>query len=119
MWNGPLRYIVESYLSISLSFLSWYALPRQWDQPVDIIINLFCILNFCVYILMPMLTRRFFIKNFEKFKEPDFRARFKEVLAQLSYRYDTSPNFFTIFCYRRLVLVFLIVYLQNYPAQQV
>lgn len=118
-WNGPLRYWIESYASISLAYVTWSAIPKKWETGADWTINIFCILHFAVYIFSPIFVRKFFKRNFHRFKDPDFKRSFHEVIGRLNYHYDTSPNYFVIFCYRRLILMLLIVYLPEHGAQQV
>lgn len=119
IWNAPLRYWIESYISICLAYVSWYSLPRKWEKGVDYSINIFCLSHLFVYMLSPYLFQRFLNRNFERFKERSFRRKFHEVIIKLNYREKSSTNFFLVFCYRRLLLTVFIVFLTKTPALQI
>jgi hypothetical protein len=119
IWNAPLRYWIESYISICLAYVSWYSLPRNWATGEDYTINIFCLSHLLVYTFSPYLFYRFLNRNFDRFKEPSFRRKFHEVLIKLNYRTTTSTNFFLVFCYRRLLLTVFIVFLTKTPALQI
>lgn len=119
MWNGPLRYWIESYISISLNYISWVALPRKWDTSADISMNLFCISHLVLYLLSPLIVTKYLRKNFDRFKEPWFKRSFHELIMKLNYRQLSSTNFFAIFCFRRLLLVVFVVFLTKTPSLQI
>jgi hypothetical protein len=115
-WNGPLRYWIESYISISLAYVSWFSLPRKWDTSADYWINIFCLFHLFVYLISPILITRFLRRNFDRFGDPRFRSLYGELTLKLNPHQFSSTNLYAIFCYRRLLLTVFIVFLAKTPA---
>lgn len=118
-WSGPLRYWIESYVSICLACVSWLSLPREWSTSGDISINLFCIGSILLYFSSPFLVTRFLRRNFDRFQDPEFRRLFGELTLKLNYHTFSSTNFYAIFCLRRLLLTIFIVLLTKTPSLQI
>jgi hypothetical protein len=72
-----------------------------------------------ICILAPVAMTVYFRKNHKLFRQKTFVKRFGEVVNNLNFRDKNAANYFVIFCYRRLFLVALIVFLQDYPYAQI
>lgn len=69
--------------------------------------------------LAPVAMTVYFRRNHKRFRQKAFVKRFGEVVNNLNFRDKNATNYFVIFCYRRLFLVALIVFLQDYPYAQI
>jgi hypothetical protein len=118
-WNGPIRYWIESYIGLALSACSWFILPHVWSNSMDVMINVFCLLHFFVYVLSPWLVGKFLRKNFDKFRDPEFRAKFHELTSKLNRHDQNSSYYYVIFCYRRFLLCAYIVFLARHSSLQI
>ena len=69
--------------------------------------------------IAPLAMSVYFTIRFNLFRNKDFLLRFSSVIGDFSYRKKISSIFISIFCYRRLVMSLLIVFLPLYPYAQV
>ena len=59
---------------------------------------------------MPLYIYDFFRKNYTRFRELKFRQKFGDSTNILSHRNIRSANYFIWYCYRRLSIMYLIVF---------
>ena len=114
-WNGPIRYLAESYLQVGLLIFTWIFQHKDWSSSVGVFINLFNLSQLIVYFTMPFILLIFFRKNFSSFRKKAFKRKYKEAIDDLSFRNPSSPIFLLIFSLRRLLLAFLIVKAAKLP----
>ena len=69
--------------------------------------------------IAPLAMSVYFTIRFNLFRNKDFLLRFSSVIGDFNYRKKISSIFISIFCYRRLVMSLLIVFLPLYPYAQV
>ena len=69
--------------------------------------------------IAPLAMTVYFIFKISQFRNKQFLRRFSSVIGDFNYRNKWSSMFFSIFCYRRLVMSLLIVFLPTYPYGQV
>ena len=69
--------------------------------------------------IAPLAMTVYFIIKFRQFRDKNFLRRFSSVIGDFNYRNKWSSMFFSIFCYRRLVMSLLIVFLPTYQYGQV
>ncbi len=101
---------MEGYLELALaSFLAW-SKGLDWSTTFTRVSSLFTLANLAVIIVVPIIVSRYLHRNHSKFRDGEFLDRFSEVIGDLSYRSNLSPYFLSVFCYRRLFQVILIVY---------
>jgi predicted membrane protein len=116
-WNGILRYILESYLAVTLVNLQKiFDAGLIWSNPVQIVFSLVTLITIIFYIVAPMCMTVYFRRFVNKFYLTSFNKRFRDVTGDLQPKESSSPNFFVIFCYRRLVASLLIVLLQSHSS---
>jgi hypothetical protein len=115
-WNDTLRFILESYQPIVLlSLKQVFGKELVWDNWVSTFINVFDIVSLTIYIAAPVLMTLYFRRNHRKFRKPSFKRRFGDIIEGLSSKRKSSPLFFSIFCYRRLLSCLFIVLFVNRP----
>jgi hypothetical protein len=68
------------------------------------------IVGFAIAAAAPCFLSLYFRKRVWKFKDEGFRLRFKDAIDILTDRHTFSAFYFSLFCYRRLVLMVIIVY---------
>ena len=61
----------------------------------------------------------YFAIKIKYFKNVSFLLRFGSVIGDLNHRNRLSPSYISIFCYRRLAEVSLIVFMSSYPYAQI
>ena len=67
-WNAPFRYLMESYLSITLTTLSLLATDDNlWADTWSRIQTLFSSSLMALYVIAPIAMTRYFVKNINKF----------------------------------------------------
>jgi len=67
----------------------------------------------------PMGMTLFFRSRVRKFKKPNFKKRFGDLIEGLSAERKSSTNYFAIFCYRRLFSCLFIVLFVSKPYWQI
>ena len=77
------------------------------------------IVQLIVYGFGPLALTVYLRRNFDKFRLTTFKSQFNEVIEALSYRRVSSNNLFLVFCYRRLILVILIVLMRDFTYAQI
>ena len=118
-WNSTFRYIIEGYLAITLESLTFISKGLDWSTELNIKQDLFAIISMSFCGFVPLAMTLYFIRNFTQFINNKFLRRFSSVIGDFNYRYKWSPMFISIFCYRRLIMSLLIVFLPSYPYAQV
>ncbi len=69
--------------------------------------------------IAPLAMTVYFIFKISQFRNKQFLRRFSSVIRDFNYRYKWSSMYISIFCYRRLFLSLLIVFLPTYPSAQI
>jgi hypothetical protein len=110
-WNATLIYIMESYILLTHKSLISISNGLGWSSWVSTIQSLFSIFTLTICIFAPALMTLYFKVNYKKFRFKTFKLRFASVTSNLNWRVSYSSNFISIFCYRRLVEVLIILYL--------
>jgi hypothetical protein len=119
LWNSTLKFVMEGYLALTLESLTLLTKGLSWSAGLNIKENLFAIVIMIVCALAPLTMTFFFTKNFTKFRDSKFLLRYSSVIEELNWRNRWSSMFICIFCYRRLILSLLIVFLPSYPYAQI
>jgi len=86
---------------------------------VQVIFAVISIIILAVYIVAPIFLTIYFRRNVKRFHLSTFKLRYKEVINDLSYRNNSSPYYFLLFCYRRLAANLIIVLLPSYSSSQI
>jgi hypothetical protein len=76
---------------------------------------LFSIVSLAVYFIVPGIVSAYLILKIKLFRNDLFIKRFGGIMKTYNFRSNMSGIFFALFCYRRLIQVILIVFLENYP----
>jgi hypothetical protein len=118
-WNSTLKYIIEGYLQLTLESLILMNKGLDWSTGLNKKQAFFAIITMIVCGIAPLAITVYFIIYFTQFRNKKFLQRFSSVIEELNYRNKWSSIFISIFCYRRLVLSLLIVFLPSYPYAQV
>lgn len=91
----------------------------NWNNPVQVIFGVISIITLLIYIVAPIYLVIYFRKNVHKFHLTTYRVRFKEAIDGLYQKDNSAPNYFAIFCFRRLAANLLIVFLPTYSSSQI
>jgi hypothetical protein len=110
-WNSTFKYIIEGYIELTLESLIVMNNGLNWNNNLNIEEAVFVIITMIVCGIAPLAMTVYFIINFTQFKNKEFLQRFSSVIGDFNNRYKWSSLFISIFCYRRLVLSLLIVFL--------
>jgi hypothetical protein len=114
-----LRYIIEGYLALTLESLTVMNKGLYWNTILNIEEALFAIITMIVCGFAPLTITVYFIINFTQFRNQEFLKRFSSVIKDFNYRNKWSAMFISIFCYRRLVMTLIIVFLPSHPYAQI
>jgi hypothetical protein len=118
-WSATLQIFIESYLEILLSCFLAISIGLKWESWVDKFLSGFTYTTIFTFILAPPVISLFLSLRVSLFREKSFQARFGSVIENLNFRRKISPWFLSLFCYRRLLLVLLIVYMGSSGYAQV
>ena len=70
-WNNPLKYLIESYISLMLVCVAKLKLGFEWN-PLDWIVNLVIIVNLVSYSLLTAYLTFYLRQNFNRFRQKAF-----------------------------------------------
>jgi hypothetical protein len=102
-WNSTVRYLLESYIEVSLSSLSLLHFGEDiWSQE-KFDESLFAIVALIILIVSPALVSLYLKAKIALFRDTEFLKSWKGVIVDLNPRYWQSSGFIALFCYRRLV----------------
>ncbi len=118
-WNSPLKFIIEGYLALTLQSLTLMSKGLSWSTSLNMKENLFAIIAMIVCGLAPITMTVLFIFHFSQFRKKEFLMRFSSIIGEFNFRNKWSCMFISIFCYRRLVMALLIVFLPSHSYAQV
>ncbi len=118
-WNSTLKFVMEGYLALTLESLTLLSKGLSWSNGLNKKENLFAIVIMIVCAFAPLRMTYFFTKNFTQFRDRKFLHRFSSIVVEFNWRNKWSSIFICIFCYRRLILSLLIVFLPSYPYAQI
>jgi hypothetical protein len=90
----------------------------DWSTGLNRNQALFSITTMIVTSIAPLAMSFYFTIRFNLFRKKDFLLRFSSVIGDFNYRQKISSIFISIFCYRRLIMSLLIVFLPSYPYAQ-
>ncbi len=110
---------MEGYLTLTFQSLTLMNQGLNWSSNLNRIESIFLIITMIVCCSAPMAITWYFIKNFTHYREKQFLRRFRSVIRDFNYRFKWNSVFVSLFCYRRLVMSLLIVFLPSYPFAQV
>ncbi len=110
---------MEGYLALTLESLTLLSKGLRWSTDLNKKENLFAIVTMIVCAFAPLGMTFFFTKNFTQFRNSKFLLRFSSIIGEFNWRNKWSSIFICIFCYRRLILSLLIVFLPSYPYAQI
>ena len=115
-WNGILITLLEGYLGFIISALKRLQKGYRFDTLLQSFNSVYSFCYLGILFLAPIKMTRYFRRHIDKFKDPEFREKFGEVIEGLTHRREGAGNTFALFCYRRLLLVVLMVFMaeQNY-----
>lgn len=114
-WNGSIRYLIEGYMELLLGALLAVDDGLDWSTDFTRITSLFTVSTISVLVVGPFILSSYLKSKHRLFRDGEFLDRFKEVIGNLSWRSKLSPYFISIFCYRRLAQILLIMYCAKYP----
>ena len=67
-WNYPLRYVMETYLALTLfAFNQIFIEGLVWDSGLLIVSSIFALLCLIIFVVIPIPMTWFFRKNFKKY----------------------------------------------------
>ena len=119
-WNGIIVYILESYQGVTLVNLQFlFSGDINWKNPIQVIFGVISIMTLTVYLVTPILMTIFFRSKVHKFHLTTFKLRYSEAINDLNQKGNSSPNYFMIFCFRRLAANLLVVLLPLYSSSQI
>ena len=110
-WNATFKYIIEGYLALTLESITLMKKGLNWNTNLNIEEAVFGIITMIVCGIAPLAMTVFFIINFSQFRHKKFLQRFGSIIEDFNYRYKWSCMFISLFCYRRLVISLLIVFM--------
>jgi hypothetical protein len=119
-YNMIIRVLTELYLEITLhAFMNIYSFQyRTYTQAIATFVALLAMIGLTYY---PALTMAAISNNAHRLETLDTRARIGELYGETVLQKNRTLNqFFTsLFLFRRLIYVLILVLLKNYPALQV
>ena len=118
-WNMTLQMFMESYIEVILSCIAAFTIGLVWTTTADKLQSAYVVGSTVVYLALPAIVSLFLVCSFRKFREKQFRKKYHETIKDLSFRNRWSGLFFALFCYRRLAIVLMIVFLTDYDYFQV
>lgn len=105
-----MRVYLETYLPNSLQQFQLIQEGYKWTSFMHVILNLSQIFNTILTCLAPVVIYFYFRSQYEHFREQEFRARFGDSTDILNHRNNSASVYFLVFCFKRLMLVLLIVF---------
>ena len=118
-WNQIIRYIFESYISQMLVCIAYFGKNLDWSNKYQMLPGLYSALVITLFVLAPICMTIFFYKRTNKFRNMRFLEKFSEAIEKFKWRHRLASFYISIFCYRRLLLVLLILFLPNQPYAQI
>jgi hypothetical protein len=109
-WNLPLRIFMEAYLHSSHKSLNQLNEGYEWNSLLNLLFNVSAFCQLSLLIIGPLLLYRFFKRNFDVLRKFSFRKRFNDSTAILTSRRPGGSVYFLTFCYKRLAIVYVIVF---------
>ena len=91
----------------------------DWSNGINITQAIFAIVTMIICGVAPAGMTFFFTIKIQQFRDKVFLSRFGSIIGDLNFREKMSSVFISIFCYRRLIEVLLIVFVSSYPYAQV
>jgi hypothetical protein len=91
----------------------------DWSNDINRAQALFAIFTMIICGVAPIGMTFFFTIRIQQFRDKVFLSRFGSVIGDFNFREKMSSVFISIFCYRRLIEVVLIVFVSSYPYAQV
>lgn len=113
-WNDLLRFVMETYLPILMVNYSRFKQPYIWEAPY-IFSNLFTSAVFYAALAFPSFLTVYMLRHKHEWRSPKYRKSFNEILEFAQKRHNSPAFFFSVFCYRRALLVWLLVSFQSEP----
>ena len=119
-WNYPLRYLMETYLALTLfAFTQIFIEGLDWDSGLLIVSSLFALLCAIVFVIIPIPMTWFFRKNVKMYPRKLFQNKFGDITRDFYWRSSNASNYIAVFCYRRLIQIRLITFAAQYPYAQI
>ena len=91
----------------------------NWSNGINIAQAIFAIVTMIICGVAPAGMTFFFTIKIQQFRDKVFLSRFGSIIGDFNFREKMSSVFISIFCYRRLIEVLLIVFVSSYPYAQV
>ena len=91
----------------------------DWSNGMNITQAIFAIVTMIICGAAPAGMTFFFTIKIQQFRDKVFLSRFGSIIGDFNFREKMSSVFISIFCYRRLIEVLLIVFVSSYPYAQV
>jgi hypothetical protein len=99
-------------LTLAYSGFSWSSYLNRAQAVFSIITLLVCSVS-------PLAMTVYFATRINMFRDKQFLDRFSSVIGDLNWRNRLSSFFISIFCYRRMALILITVFVATYPCSQV
>jgi TctA family transporter len=91
----------------------------DWSNGINKAQAVFTICTMIICGVAPVGMTFFFTIRIQQFRDKVFLSRFGSIIGDFNFREKMSSLFISIFCYRRLIEVLLIVFVASYPYAQV
>lgn len=122
MWNYLTTLVIEGYIGycmLSMSFLYEYGIDSfKTGSPVMMFLNLEALFFICFFSMIPYIMYKIFKRKHSKFQQDYFSKKYGDLFGEFTHHGKKQVHFITFFCYKRLTLMFIVIYLQNYPYVQ-
>ena len=118
-FSGSLQLYMESYLQIVLSCLIVFRAGLDNETGSQIFRSVFVSTALLGCVLIPGLVSAYLQINRGRFHKKAFHGRFASVIGELNHKQSLSSWLFSLYCYRRLILGLLIVFMSRYSYAQV
>jgi len=116
-WSVPIRYVMQIYLSLSISALINFQVQTwgPWEDTLNSwgnILMLFGLGLFCFWVFYVVT------KNYGKLEKPMFNRRFGTLYFNVNINHEFNILITCVFCLRRIIYALIIVFLNPWPAIQ-
>jgi hypothetical protein len=91
----------------------------NWSDNLSRSEAVFAIVSIFIYSIAPAAITFYFITRIKEYRTESFMRKFKGVIGEFNWKYRFNSVFISLFCYRRMVLVLLILFVGDFPNAQI
>lgn len=118
-WSATVRVLIEGCFGFILDSFTQISYGLYWGSTIQVILSLEAVILVSIYIVGPIMLSIYLYFNRESYDKTEFKNKLGEVTEVLNKDNSLSSSHVALFCYRRMMIGVMVVFLDTGAYSQI